>query len=326
MSLINPADPLARQNEKLVKIAESLMRRVEHQHRASAARPMRSSNARPCWKSGFGSARRSWNARSTCCTTPTRSSPRPTNDAEAARRNLADAIGTVSEGFALFDPDGRHGDVQFPLLPGFPRHLDRALRPGLPFEAYVARSAARRSRTARRIRRPEGLGRETDPPPPRPARDVQRRSDRPALAAGQRAPHRQWRHGGGADGRHRHHPDRATRASTAAGQPGPHDPRHARPSQSGGRHLRRRGSARRLERQAQHAAVDLRAALPDRSPFGTLLSQLSADFIFTGSASRSTLAAGRRDAELPDRSPSRCAAAAGRRCISSGARCPTAAS
>ncbi len=136
-TLINPADPPQRQMEKLLTIAQVLMRRVEQAtddggaayaqfQRAAmledqvrdrtrdlerALDLLNESNAR------LGEANRS---------------------AEAARQNLANAIETIQEGFALFDA----ADVLVLCNSRFGTHMvdiHEDLKPGLTFDAYVDR-------------------------------------------------------------------------------------------------------------------------------------------------------------------------------------------
>ncbi|MEM7709748.1 MAG: PAS-domain containing protein, partial [Pseudomonadota bacterium] len=149
MNLLNPADDLERQNVKLQRIVDSLMRRVEQnpdhsslayaqferaslleeqvsQRTADLERTLdllHESNAK------LGDAMRS---------------------AEAARSNLAEAIETVEEGFALFDA----GDRLVMHNSRFCRDLDDVvseLTPGLPFGRYVGLIAR-----SRHLELPEG--------------------------------------------------------------------------------------------------------------------------------------------------------------------------
>ncbi|HBM62074.1 MAG TPA: hybrid sensor histidine kinase/response regulator, partial [Citreicella sp.] len=73
------------------------------------------------------------------------------HDTEAARRNLADAIETVSEGFALFDPGDRLVLCNARFCRDF-RDTVHDLRPGLPFADYVERISR-----SRRLVLPEGV-------------------------------------------------------------------------------------------------------------------------------------------------------------------------
>ncbi|KCV83339.1 sensor histidine kinase/response regulator [Actibacterium atlanticum] len=134
-SLINEQDSLERQNDKLRKIAESLMRRVEQdtdESGAAYAQFQRAAMLEETVRARTQELERALdllndsNAKLALANAET----------EAARANLANAIETVQEGFALFDADeklvmcnsrfGKHMRDIHPLL-----------KPGLPFEDYV---------------------------------------------------------------------------------------------------------------------------------------------------------------------------------------------
>ena len=136
-TLINPADPPARQMEKLLTIAQVLMRRVEQDTDESGAAYAQFQRAVMLEdqvrerthdleraldllneaNSRLGDANRS---------------------AEAARQNLSNAIETIQEGFALFDA----GDVLVLCNSRFGMHMadiHPMLKPGLSFADYVDR-------------------------------------------------------------------------------------------------------------------------------------------------------------------------------------------
>ncbi|HSF64952.1 MAG TPA: PAS-domain containing protein [Paracoccaceae bacterium] len=136
-SLVDPADPPARQTQKLLVIAEALMRRVEQITDDSGAAYAQFQRAvlledqvrertrdleRALDLLNLSNARLAEANRAT----------------EAARRNLANAIETVQEGFALFDAQ----DVMVLCNSRFGMQLGDihpALRPGLRFDDYVGR-------------------------------------------------------------------------------------------------------------------------------------------------------------------------------------------
>ncbi|MFZ7090812.1 PAS-domain containing protein [Primorskyibacter sp. 2E233] len=137
MSLINPDDSLERQNEKLIQIADALMRRVEHGGAPSGAAYEQFERAALLEKRVR--VRTLELERTLDLLHESNAQLAQANqDTEAARRNLADAIETVSEGFALFDP----GDVLVMCNSRFCRDFRDTvidLRPGLPFRGYVER-------------------------------------------------------------------------------------------------------------------------------------------------------------------------------------------
>ncbi|TGD45087.1 response regulator [Pseudotabrizicola sediminis] len=136
-SLINPADPPERQMEKLLTIAQVLMRRVESDtddNGAAYAQFQRAAMLEDQVRDRTRDLERALdllndsNARLAAAT----------RSAEAARQNLANAIETVQEGFALFDA----GDVLVLCNSRFGMHMEDIrddLRPGLTFDAYVNR-------------------------------------------------------------------------------------------------------------------------------------------------------------------------------------------
>ncbi|HKK97922.1 MAG TPA: PAS-domain containing protein [Marivita sp.] len=137
MSLIDPNDSLERQNEKLIKIADSLMKRVEYGANQSSAAYAQFERAALLEKRVRD--RTLELERTLDLLHDANAQLAHANDeTEAARRNLADAIETISEGFALFDPQ----DVLVMCNSRFCRDFrDTAkhLSPGLPFDSYVDR-------------------------------------------------------------------------------------------------------------------------------------------------------------------------------------------
>ena len=136
-SLVNPDDPLERQNAKLLEIAGVLMRRVEQTTDDSGAAYAQFQRAamleeqvreRTLELEQALDLLNDANARLAAANRET----------EAARQNLANAIETVQEGFALFDSD----DVLVMCNSRFGMHMldiHDALKPGLTFAQYIDR-------------------------------------------------------------------------------------------------------------------------------------------------------------------------------------------
>lgn len=134
-TLINPADPPARQIEKLLAISKVLMRRVEQitdDGGAAYAQFQRSAMLEDQVRERTRELERALdllNASNAALEDANR-------ETERARQNLASAIETVQEGFALFDAH----DVLVMCNRRFGLHMPdvRALLvPGLSFDAYV---------------------------------------------------------------------------------------------------------------------------------------------------------------------------------------------
>lgn len=133
--LINPADPIERQREKLLTVVEALMRRVEQgtdQSGAAYAQFERAAMLEDQVRARTRDLERALdllnqsNARLADANRAT----------EAARQNLASAIETVQEGFALFGPD----DVLVMCNSRFGMQMSDIgglLAPGLRFVDYV---------------------------------------------------------------------------------------------------------------------------------------------------------------------------------------------
>ncbi|MEP3633542.1 MAG: PAS-domain containing protein [Shimia thalassica] len=133
--LIDPKDTLERQNEKLLKITETLMRRVEQSSEASGAAYAQFQRAVMLEEEVRGRTKELEHALDLL----NESNARLANanaETEAARANLANAIETVQEGFALFNAK----DELVMCNSRFGKHmLDiyHLFKPGLRFEEYV---------------------------------------------------------------------------------------------------------------------------------------------------------------------------------------------
>lgn len=133
--LIDPRDSLERQNQKLLKITETLMRRVEQSTEASGAAYAQFQRAVMLEEE----VRTRTNALEKALDLLNESNAKLATanaETEAARSNLTNAIETVQEGFALFDAQ----DEMVMCNSRFGKHmLDiyHLFKPGLRFEKYV---------------------------------------------------------------------------------------------------------------------------------------------------------------------------------------------
>ena len=134
-SLIDPNDPLERQNEKLLKIAESLMRRVEESTDASGAAYAQFQRAAMLEQEVRARTLELERALDLLNDSNARLA-QANRETEAARSNLANAIETVQEGFALFNAN----EELVMCNSRFGMHMPdirSALIPGLTFTQYV---------------------------------------------------------------------------------------------------------------------------------------------------------------------------------------------
>ncbi|APG47601.1 PAS-domain containing protein [Phaeobacter porticola] len=133
--LIDPNDTLERQNEKLLKIAATLMRRVEQDTDASGLAYAQFERA-VLLEEEIRTRTRDLERTLDLLNLSNARLAEANRETEAARANLANAIETVQEGFALFSP----AEILVMCNSRFGMHMAdiRAkLRPGLAFGAYV---------------------------------------------------------------------------------------------------------------------------------------------------------------------------------------------
>ncbi len=136
-TLINPTDPPERQMEKLLAIAQVLMRRVEADTDDGGAAYAQFQRAAMLEDQVRDRTRDLEHALDLLNESNARLGE-ATRSAEAARQHLANAIETIQEGFALFDAN----DVLVLCNSRFGMHMEDIrddLRPGLTFGAYVDR-------------------------------------------------------------------------------------------------------------------------------------------------------------------------------------------
>ncbi|MGY3436492.1 MULTISPECIES: PAS-domain containing protein [unclassified Marinovum] len=135
MTLVNHADTLERQNEKLLRITQSLMRRVEQQQDPSGLAYAQFERA-ALLEDQVRSRTRDLERALDLLHDSNLRLEQANSETESARANLADAIEAVNEGFALFDSHDRLvlSNSRFCLDM---RDIAHKLTPGLPFNNYV---------------------------------------------------------------------------------------------------------------------------------------------------------------------------------------------
>lgn len=135
LSIQNPNDSLERQNEKLLKIVSSLMKRVEEATNESDAAYTQFQRA-ALLEQEVGRRTRDLEHALDLLNESNLQLAEANRETEAARSNLANAIETIQEGFALFDA----GETLVMCNSRFGMHMpdirDR-LKPGLTFAQYV---------------------------------------------------------------------------------------------------------------------------------------------------------------------------------------------
>ncbi|WP_417523889.1 PAS-domain containing protein [Marinovum sp.] len=135
MTLINTADSLERQNEKLLRITQSLMRRVEQQQDPSGLAYAQFERA-ALLEDQVRSRTRDLERALDLLHDSNLQLEHASAETEAARANLADAIEAVNEGFALFDSQD-HLVLTNSRFCQDMRDIADQLKPGLPFDGYV---------------------------------------------------------------------------------------------------------------------------------------------------------------------------------------------
>jgi hypothetical protein len=136
-TLIDPRDSLERQNAKLLRIAEALMRRMEQQTDDGGAAYAQFQRAAMLEDQVRERTRDLGHALDLLNDSNARLAE-ANRETEAARKNLANAIETIQEGFALFDSEDRLvlWNSRFGVAM---TDIRQHLQPGLRFEAYVDR-------------------------------------------------------------------------------------------------------------------------------------------------------------------------------------------
>ncbi|SMX32644.1 PAS-domain containing protein [Maliponia aquimaris] len=133
--LIDPADPVERQNEKLLQISEALMRRVEQYTDQTGAAYAQFERA-AMLEDQVRTRTRDLEYTLDLLNQSNAALAKAKHEAEDARKNLANAIEAVHEGFALFD----QRDKLVMWNSRFSRQLhdvQKTLTVGLPFDVFV---------------------------------------------------------------------------------------------------------------------------------------------------------------------------------------------
>ena len=134
-TLLNPADTAERQNEKLLRIVEVLMKRVEQGTDLSGAAYAQFERA-AMLEDQVRARTLELEAALDLLNESNARLARASRETEAAQRNLADAIETVQEGFGLFGPN----DILLMCNSRFGLQLSDIrpkLVPGLSFAGYI---------------------------------------------------------------------------------------------------------------------------------------------------------------------------------------------
>ena len=135
MTITNPADSLQEQNRKLVKIAQSLMRKVEQKDDDTGLAYQQFERAALLETQVRDRTRELERALDLLQESNGRLEL-ANREIDTARANLQEAVESIHEGFALFDPDGRLIQFNSRLCRGMDDILDK-LEAGLTFEDYV---------------------------------------------------------------------------------------------------------------------------------------------------------------------------------------------
>ncbi|KKN50525.1 hypothetical protein LCGC14_0631780 [marine sediment metagenome] len=157
-SLLDPADPPGTQTAKLMQIAEVLMRRVEQSTDDSGAAYAQFQRA-ALLEDQVRERTRDLEHTLDLLNTSNARLEQAHLETEAARQNLANAIETIQEGFAMFDSS----DILVMCNSRFGMHMPDiapALKPGLSFDAYVGLVSTSRSLELPPGETPEGWSRQ----------------------------------------------------------------------------------------------------------------------------------------------------------------------
>ena len=135
MSILNPDDTPEQQNAKLVKIARSLMRKVEQKNDESGLAYQQFERAALLETRVRERTAELERALDLLQVSNSRLE-QANSEIETARANLHEAVESINEGFALFDPKGQLSQFNSRFCRGIEDVVGH-LAPGLPFETYV---------------------------------------------------------------------------------------------------------------------------------------------------------------------------------------------
>ena len=132
MSILNPQDTLEQQNAKLVKIARSLMRKVEQKNDDSGLAYQQFERA-ALLETRVRERTAELERALDLLQDSNRRLEQANTDIETARSNLDEAVESINEGFALFDPAGHLSQFNSRFCRGI-EDVAGHLEPGLPFD------------------------------------------------------------------------------------------------------------------------------------------------------------------------------------------------
>jgi len=135
MTLVNPSDSVERQNEKLVQIAQSLMRRVEQKNDQSGLAYQQFERA-ALLENRVRERTQELERALDLLQESNAGLEQANTEIETGRENLNEAIESINEGFALFDTNGKLIQFNSRFCRWFEDVSDK-LQEGLTFEEYV---------------------------------------------------------------------------------------------------------------------------------------------------------------------------------------------
>ncbi len=135
MSIVNPNDPVEKQNQKLLVIAQSLMRRVEQKNDQSGLAYQQFERA-ALLETQVRQRTKELERTLDLLQESNTQLEHANVETEAARSNITEALETINEGFALFDPDEKLALFNSRFCRDIADVADRLVE-GLHFDDYV---------------------------------------------------------------------------------------------------------------------------------------------------------------------------------------------